>query len=70
MKGFVDDEIERDVEEGIEDAGKRKRWEKMNGGIEEEDVAIQVALMMSREEEERRLEFKVETALDQEEEAR
>jgi len=54
MKGFVDDEIERDAEEGIEDAGKRKRWEKMNGGIEEEDVAIQVAMMMSREEEERR----------------
>lgn len=53
IKGFVDDEVERDVEEGIEDAGKRKRWEKMNGGIEE-DVAIQVAMMMSREEEERR----------------
>ena len=54
IKGFVDDEVERDVEEGMEDAGKRKRWEKMNGGIEEEDVAIQVAMMMSREEDERR----------------
>ena len=60
MKGFVDDEIERDVEEGIEDAGKRKKWEKMNGGIEEEDVAIQVALMMSREEEQRRQDFQAE----------
>ena len=68
MKGFMNDEIERDVEEGIEDAGKWKKWEKMNGGIEEEDVAIQVALMMSREEEERRREFKVETAAEEEQE--
>src|SRR5947207_4707481 len=32
----------------------------MNGGIEEEDVAVQVALMMSREEEERRRRFQAE----------
>ena len=31
----------------------------MNGGIEEEDVALQVALMMSREEDERRKEFQI-----------
>lgn len=69
IKGFVDDEIERDVEEGIEDARKRKRWEKMNGGIEEEDVAIQVALMMSREEEQRRQDFQTEIPDDVAEEA-
>jgi hypothetical protein len=63
MKAFMNDEIERDVEEGIEAAGKRKVWEKMNGGIEDEDVAIQVALMMSKEEEQRRLEFNVESAM-------
>lgn len=54
MRGFVDDEIERDIEQKREDDTKRKRWEKLNGGIEEEDVALQVALMMSREEDEKR----------------
>lgn len=59
MKGFVDDELERDMMQKKEDETKRKRWEKMNGGIEEEDVALQVALMMSREEDERRKEFEI-----------
>jgi WD40 repeat protein len=59
IRGFVDDEIERDREQKEEDETKRKRWEKMNGGIEEEDVALQVALMMSREEDERRKEFQI-----------
>jgi len=59
IRGFVDDEIERDREQKEEDETKRKRWEKMNGGIEEEDVALQVALMMSRDEDERRKEFQI-----------
>jgi len=59
IKTFVDDEIERDVQESLEEEGRRRQWEKMNGGIEEEDVALQVALMMSREEEDRRREFTV-----------
>lgn len=57
MRGFVDDEIERDIEQKKEDDTKRKRWEKLNGGIEEEDVALQVALMMSREEDEKHQEY-------------
>jgi WD40 repeat protein len=66
MRGFVDDEIERDVEEAKEDETKRKRWEKMNGGIEEEDIALQLAMMMSREEDERRREFHVDSGEDEE----
>lgn len=58
LKEFVDDEIERSVEERIENAEERERREKINGGIQEDEVALQVALMMSREEEERRQEFK------------
>jgi WD40 repeat protein len=54
LRGFVDDEVAREGEDAEVLAAKRKRWEKMNGGIQEEDVALQVALMMSREEEERR----------------
>jgi hypothetical protein len=65
IRGFVDDEIERDEEEAFEDASKRKRWEKMNGGIEEEDIAMQLALMMSREESERRREFEVDEEVDE-----
>lgn len=67
IKDFVSNEIKRDAEEGIEDASKRKHWEKLNGGIKEEDVAIQVAMMMSREEEERRLEFHGENVVERSE---
>jgi WD40 repeat protein len=66
IKGFMNDEIERDVEEGIEDENRRKKWEKMNGGIED-DAALQIALMMSREEEERRREFQEEIIEEDEE---
>ena len=62
IKTFVDDEIERDVLESMEEEGRRRQWERMNGGIEEEDVALQVALMMSREEEDRRREWQAEIA--------
>jgi WD40 repeat protein len=67
IKDFVNNEIERDVEEGIENTNKRKFWEKLNGGIKEEEVAIQVAMMMSREEEERRPEFQNECAVEPDE---
>jgi WD40 repeat protein len=67
IRGFVDDEIARDVEEDQEERDKRLRWGKLNGGIEEEDVALQVALMMSREEEERRQEIGIEKFIDEEE---
>ena len=66
MRGFVDDEIERDIEQKTEDNTKRKRWEKLNGGIEEEDVALQVALMMSREQGEKHHEYQEFEEADQE----
>jgi WD40 repeat protein len=66
IRGFVDDEIARDVEEDQEERDKRLRWGKLNGGIEEEDVALQVALMMSREEEERRQEMGIDKFIDEE----
>ena len=53
MRGFVESELERDEEEGKINAARRRQWERMNGGIQEEAVALQVAMMMSREHEER-----------------
>jgi WD40 repeat protein len=60
IKEIMDDEIERDVERQVEDENKWKKWEKLNGTIDEEEVAIQIAMMMSREEEERRRTFQPE----------
>jgi hypothetical protein len=39
----------------------------MNGGIEEEDIALQLAMMMSREEDERRRELLVDEGEEEEE---
>jgi hypothetical protein len=50
LRGSVDEHAEGNH-------SKQKTWESMNGGIEEEDIALQVAMMMSREEEQRRREM-------------
>jgi len=54
VRDFVESELERDDEERRMNVARQRRWERMNGGIEEEDVALQVAMMMSREHEEER----------------
>ena len=54
VRDLVESELERDDEERRMNAARQRRWERMNGAIEEEDVALQLAMMMSREHEEER----------------
>jgi hypothetical protein len=56
IRGFVQDELDRDEEQSRVDEERRRQWERMNGEVSEED-ALQLAMLMSREEEERRQTF-------------
>jgi hypothetical protein len=56
IRGFVQDEIARDEEQSHVDEERRRQWARMNGEVSEED-ALQLAMLMSREEEEKQQSF-------------